>query len=195
SVVRTVSERARLVRLAQTRAADFLLQPQLKHWWNRYFVNSSRLGNADVQAQGTLLRLCLLHWLAQTRQHRTHDQGRQLYTAAVAFRWEKQARCVLSRWMQASSNAGIRVRLALRLEEGPDRQAQLLAAADRWAEMQGKRRALRRLARTARIQRMHRDISMRFAAAWGNANIQRQALATWRTRISPSSSMFFSVAG
>ncbi|KAJ1858886.1 hypothetical protein LPJ76_000644 [Coemansia sp. RSA 638] len=192
--VHTIAQRGRQVQAAQTTAAEFLLQPKLNHWWRRYYVYNSRLDNADTQANGTLLRLCLLHWVAQIRQHRAPDRGRQLYTTAVAFRWEKQARRTLLAWMRASSDSRVRVRLAQRTS-GVEREQQLEEAAELWAQKRAKQGALRKVARAARVRALQRDISMRFATAWGNANVQRHALATWRMRVSPSSSMFFSVVG
>ncbi|KAJ2178366.1 hypothetical protein GGH18_005848, partial [Coemansia sp. RSA 530] len=192
--VHTIAQRGRQVQEAQATAADFLLQPKLNHWWRRYYVYNSRMDNADTQANGTLLRLCLLHWVAQIRQHRAPDRGRQLYTTAVAFRWEKQARRTLLAWMRASSDSRVRVRLAQRTN-GAEREQRLEEAAAMWAQRRAKQGALRKIARAARVRALQRDISMRFATAWGNANVQRHALATWRMRVSPSSSMFFSVVG
>ncbi|KAJ2851474.1 hypothetical protein IWW36_001113 [Coemansia brasiliensis] len=192
--VRAVSERARLVRLAQVTAEKHLLQPTVQHWWRRYYIHCSQMGNADTQAQGTLLRLCLLNWLSQLRQHKTHDGGRHLYTKALAFRWEKQARRSLLTWMRASTDERICVRMAQR-SDGAERELKLIKAADLWRQKKMKQKSLRKIARVARLQKLHREISMRFATAWANANIQRHALHTWRTRVSPSSSMFFSIAG
>ncbi|KAJ2454192.1 hypothetical protein EV183_001677 [Coemansia sp. RSA 2336] len=191
--VQVVSERARQVRLAQAKADKYLLQPTVQRWWRRYYIHCSRMGNADTQAQGTLLRHCLLNWLGQLHQRKAPDADRHLYTKALAFRWEKQARRSLLTWMRASTDERICVRMAQR--GGQEREAGLLRAADLWRRKKLKQKSLKRIARVARLQRVHEEISMRFAIAWANANIQRHALNTWRTRVSPSSSMFFSIAG
>ncbi|KAJ1753261.1 hypothetical protein LPJ79_000540 [Coemansia sp. RSA 1821] len=191
--VRAVSERARQMRLAQAKADKYLLQPTLQRWWRRYYIHCSRMGNADTQAQGTLLRLCLLNWLGQLRQHKAPDAGRHLYMKALAFRWEKQARRSLLTWMRASTDERICVRMAQK--SGAESEVGLTRAADMWRQKKMKQRSLKRITRVARLQKVHEDINMRFAAAWANANIQRHALNTWRTRVSPSSSMFFSIAG
>ncbi|KAJ2358723.1 hypothetical protein GGF43_000631, partial [Coemansia sp. RSA 2618] len=105
-----------------------------------------------------------------------------------------QARRTLLAWMRASSDGRVRVRLAQRTQGG-DREQQLEEAAELWAQARAKRQALRQISRVASVRALQRDISMRFATAWGNANIQRHALSTWRMRVSPSSSMFFSMVG
>ncbi|KAJ2468683.1 hypothetical protein EV174_006279 [Coemansia sp. RSA 2320] len=157
----------------------------------RYVINRCRMDNAHVQANATCVRLCLLHWLSQIRAHSAHKNGRALYMAAVAFRWERQARRALQQWMHASSNDRIKVKLAQRA--GLQRETQLMRAAAKWSRNRILQTALGRLRASARRHALQHKMGLRLATAWGNANTQRHALATWRQRISPSSSMFFSV--
>ncbi|KAJ2156426.1 hypothetical protein GGF46_005188 [Coemansia sp. RSA 552] len=188
-----LGERARHALQMRQQATSLLLRPKIRHWWSRYYVQQSRIDNADVQANGTLLRICLLHWVAQIRSNRPpsehHDHG--LYMKAMAFRWEKQARMAFTSWMHRSSDPRIRARLAERAQ----RRDRLEAVAQEWSDRRIVKNAFQRLRSRAALRKLQHAMSMRLAAAWGDANAQRHALLTWRMRVSPPGSMFFSVVG
>ncbi|KAJ2801814.1 hypothetical protein H4R21_002657 [Coemansia helicoidea] len=192
-VVAVVVARARQVAEARRLERERLLRMAVQQWWARLYMVQSRLESAAVQADGTLARECVLRWAGRTHSHRESTRGRRLYTKAVAFRWEKQARRALTQWMRRSSDCRVRARLAQRA--GPRRELQLAAVADQWRRERTVRGALDRLRAAARRHALQQEMLMRFAAAWGDANTQRHALAAWRSCVSPPGSMFFSVVG
>ncbi|KAJ2493169.1 hypothetical protein IWW37_000819 [Coemansia sp. RSA 2050] len=189
-LVSAIALRVRQVKVAREKERVFQLRPAVNSWRTRYLINVTRMDNARVQANGSCVRLCLLHWVSQIRAH--PDNGRELYMKAIAFRWEKQTRRALTQWMHASTNDKVRVRLAQ--HAGRRRESQLLHVADKWSRSRVLGGALRTLRCVARRRKVQHEMSMRLATAWGNANIQRYALSVWRQRMSPSSSMYFSVA-
>ncbi|KAJ2446829.1 hypothetical protein GGF42_005591 [Coemansia sp. RSA 2424] len=186
-LVSVVASRVQQVKTAREKERAFKLRPAVIMWRNKYFINSSRMDNAQVQADASLVRLCLLHWVSQTRAHREQDNGRALYMTAIAFRWEKQARRALEQWMRASSNDKVKVILAQRA--GRQREAQLQRVADQWSRSRMLKRALGTVRSAARCHALQHEMSLRLATAWGNANVQRFALNVWRQRMSPSSSI------
>ncbi|KAJ2909297.1 hypothetical protein GGI21_002020 [Coemansia aciculifera] len=192
-LVSVVATRVNQVKVAREKEREFKLRPAVTLWRNQYFINTSRMDNAQVQANASLVRQCLLHWVGQTRAHREQTNGRSLYMTAIAFRWEKQARKTLDQWMRASSNDSVKVRLAQRA--GRQREAQLQRVADQWSRKCLLSSAMHTLRSAARRRVVQQEMSSRLALAWGNANVQRFALNVWRQRISPSSSMYFSVVG
>ncbi|KAI8323066.1 hypothetical protein GQ54DRAFT_310417 [Martensiomyces pterosporus] len=192
-IVAVVVEHAGLAKLARDKAPHILLRPMIRYWWHRFFIHCARLENADVQANASLVHMCLVRWLSATNLHRTKEHDRGLYMKAVAFRWESEARMALLRWMCASSDKRVKVRLAER--SGTLRDARLWEIAESWCAARAARAALKRWRAAARHRTLQRDISMRFAVAWSNANTQRHAIHAWRARTSPNTSMFFSMAG
>ncbi|KAJ2709571.1 hypothetical protein H4R19_004183, partial [Coemansia spiralis] len=190
-VVAVVAARVRQVAEARRLDRERVLRTAVRQWWAQCYVIHSRLENAAVQADGTLARACVLQWAGHTHSRQEQARSRRLYTKAVAFRWEKQARRALTQWMHRSTDCRIRARLAQ--QAGPQRELQLQAVADQWRRERMARSALDRLRSAARLRALQHDMLLRFAAAWGDANIQRHALAAWRTRTSPPGSMFFSV--
>ncbi|KAJ1729159.1 hypothetical protein LPJ61_003659 [Coemansia biformis] len=192
-VVAAVAARVRLVAEARRWERERVLRAAVRHWWGQYYVLGSRMENAAVQANGTLTRACMLRWVGRIKNRRQQTRSQRLYTKAVAFRWEKQARRALTRWMGRSSDCRIRARLAQRA--GDQRESQLQAVADQWRRERMARSALAQLRSAARLHAVQQKMLLRFAVAWGNANIQRHALAAWRTCASPPGSMFFSVVG
>ncbi|KAJ2755037.1 hypothetical protein GGI19_001966 [Coemansia pectinata] len=189
-LVSAIASRVRQVKVAREKERMFQLRPAVNSWRTRYFINTTRMDNAQVQANASRVRLCLLHWVSQTRAN--PDNGRALYMKAIAFRWERQARRALAQWMRASSNDKVKVRLAQRA--GRQRESQLQRIADVWSRARVLKNALDTLRGMARRRAVQHEMSLRLATAWGNANIQRYALSVWRQRMSPSSSMYFSVA-
>ncbi|KAJ2824018.1 hypothetical protein GGI24_003521, partial [Coemansia furcata] len=192
-LVSMIASRVRQVKVAREKERLFQLRPAVSSWRVRLFVNVSRMDNAQVHANASCVRLCLLHWRAQlTHPQQPTTEGGPLYMKAIAFRWERQARRALTCWMEASGDERVRVRVAQRA--GRLREMQLARVADAWARGRVLGRAVKKMRGVARRRAAQHEMSWRLATAWGNANVQRYALGVWRQRLSPSSSMYFSVA-
>ncbi|KAJ1992983.1 hypothetical protein GGI25_002573 [Coemansia spiralis] len=188
-----VAERAKDVAAAREMERLVVIRSAVRKWRQRLYIYRVNEENASVQASGTLLHTCILHWYSQIREHRDHSNAHELLMRAMAFRWEKQARMALRRWTHASSDTRVQVRLAER--DGRRGEERLMGIAMELSSAKIARNAFERLRTAARRRRLHQEIKARFAVAWRNTNLKRDIMAAWRNQISPSDSMFFSVVG
>ncbi|KAJ1904438.1 hypothetical protein LPJ81_002494 [Coemansia sp. IMI 209127] len=184
-------------RMAKLRDLERSFVPRMviKEWRQRMFVQKTKSENASALADGSLVRSCFLHWRGMLRKNgkNSSNEKRAIFMRAIAFRWEKEARTALTRWMHACKNNLVRVALAQRCTDTSRRETRLVDIAADVCDKRIAKSALDRLRRIARRRRLHKELRLRFAKAWCNANVKRHALNAWRARISPNSSMFFSV--
>ncbi|KAJ1724218.1 hypothetical protein LPJ53_001493 [Coemansia erecta] len=189
-LMEAISERAKAAKIARGKARDFAARSSIRAWQNIYIKNSRNLDNAQTQANGTLVLTCFQHWRNVLEKRTSRKGQREMYAMAIALRWKHQAQGSLHRWMRASSNEHIMVRVAE--GSGDQREAKLIEAADQWYSRRLAKNALKELDSLAFQRKAARRLDICFAAAWSNTNIQRKALLKWRTQASPSSSLFFS---
>ncbi|KAJ1667055.1 hypothetical protein IW140_002266 [Coemansia sp. RSA 1813] len=196
AVLLFVQQARRIAKLRELERS-FVPKMAIKGWRQRMHVQKTNSENASAMANGTLVRSCLLRWRSMLRKsgkNSTTNEERALFMRAIAFRWEKQARMALTRWMHVCKSVSVRVALAQRCTDASRRQGLLMDAAADACDKRIAKSALDRLRRIAWRRQLHKELKLRFASAWCNANTKRHAINVWRARISPSSSMFFSVA-
>ncbi|KAJ2403162.1 hypothetical protein GGI23_000180 [Coemansia sp. RSA 2559] len=185
-------------RMAKLRQLErsFVQKMVITGWRQRMFVLKTKNENASALADGSLVRSCFLHWRGMLRKNgkNSSNEKRAIFMRAIAFRWEKEARTALTRWMHACKNNLVRVALAQRCTDTSQRETKLMDIAADVCDKRISRSALDQLRRIARRRQLHKELRLRFAKAWCNTNVKRHALNVWRARISPNSSMFFSVA-
>lgn len=195
------SERAKIIRLSKAKERINLLQLSINRWWQAHFINQESLDNADTQADGNLAHSTLMHWRDQIHSnHSTEEQetgagagagaGTGMYMRALAFRWDKQIRHSMLRWMQASKNEQIKVRLA---QNDPERERRLMEVGEQHYRMLVIKQVWERLQMEGRRRRLRQRMRMRLADAWSDANIRQQTIGWWRERTNPERSMEISV--
>ncbi|KAJ2856326.1 hypothetical protein J3B02_001668 [Coemansia erecta] len=190
-LITSFTQRAKQANLTRNKARAFAIRSSIHNWWSSFFVHSQGLSNAAVQANGTLVNICLRHWIEQAKNRPAKRTDPKLYVKAGAFRWEKQARRTLLAWMRASSDKRIQVRLAQR-DTGAQREHRLEQLADEWYTSRIVENAFVQLRMTTEQHLLLQKMQTRLANAWNDANSTRHVLLTWRSRSSPTNSMFFS---
>ncbi|KAJ2226056.1 hypothetical protein H4R99_005057 [Coemansia sp. RSA 1722] len=185
------TKRAKQAHVAREKARAFSIRSSVHNWSNSFFVHSLGLNNAAVQANGTLANTCLRHWIEQTRKRSAKKTARRMYTTAGAFRWEKQARRSLLVWMRASSDKRVQVRLAVKLV-GDQKEQRLEEIASEWHDSKITKNAFIQMRMAIEQHLLLQRMQNRLATAWSEASSTRSALLTWRSRSSPTRSMFFS---
>ncbi|KAJ1825640.1 hypothetical protein LPJ56_002578 [Coemansia sp. RSA 2599] len=190
-LISSFTQRAKQAHVAREKARAFAIQSSIHNWSNSFFVHSQGLDNAAVQANGTLVDNCLRHWIEQAKKRPAKRTDPKLYLRAGAFRWEKQARRALSTWMRVSSDKRIQVRLAQK-DTGAHREQRLTEIADEWYSSRIAKDAFVRMRMATEEHLLLQRMQARLATAWSDTNSARHALLTWRSRSSPTGSMFFS---
>ncbi|KAJ2549510.1 hypothetical protein EV175_004421 [Coemansia sp. RSA 1933] len=185
-------------RMAKLRELErsFALKKALQRLRQWVFVQRTNSDNAQTIDNASLMHRCFRDWRGLLRRtgKNSKNEERALFMKAIAFRWEKQAQSALTRWMGACKSDVVRVAAAKHCTDASQRESLLAGVAQDMCNRRVTKAALDQLRRVARRRRLHEELRTLFASAWCNANTKRHVIKVWRARISPNSSMFFSVS-